>query len=434
MIGSFRLFLAASVVLSHLAGSTYLEHIGYYSVRSFFILSSYAMTAALHERYRFDAKSFWLNRFLRLGPTYLATCLLTFLAVLVFPLQSASFMPRWGFPATFADIVENLLVVPVVFLRSTQFIFIEPAWSLSVEIIMYGVLFLLVARSPAFAFYGFALGFYLHLDATLSARSFEQIYFSVSGPILSFSMGALAYFWGRQNAWRIPPFATILVLGLWMTNFLAEGVLAPAKYSIGAGFYFNILFSIPVVIALSQIKTGPALARIDRMLGDLSYPIYLVQWLGAFVGYMLFMSRAPRGWELFFASVAPILLIAGALAWLQSRFVEPLRSKIRPDRAEAWAGAMQPAEEKHEVTATVGFACAIARPLLRQHVGGCQERRWPLSTAIIWPATLRSSEDLAPPRPRSNSLGHMLVKPSTWSAATSAASATAPPPSFGSDI
>ncbi|MBU6527830.1 acyltransferase [Methylocystis sp. MJC1] len=303
------------------------------------------MTAALHECYRFDAKSFWLNRFLRLGPTYLAACLLTFVAVAIFPLQSASFMPRWGFPATFADIVENLLVVPIVFFRANQFIFIEPAWSLSVEIIMYGVLFLLVARSPAFAFYGFALGFYLHLVATLRALSFDQIYFSVDGAVMGFSIGALAYFWRRQSALCIPPLAAVLALGLWMINFFAEGVLAPANYAIGAGFYFNILLTTPVVVALAEMKTGPILTRVDRLHGDLSYPIYLVQWLGGFAGYMLLASPAIRGWELFFASVAPILLIAGALSWLQGVFVEPLRSTIRQGATEARAGAaMQPAE------------------------------------------------------------------------------------------
>lgn len=344
MTGSFRFFLALSVVISHLSGPSYCEHIGYYSVRSFFILSSYAMTAALHERYRFDAKSFWLNRFLRLGPTYVAACLLTFLAVEIFPLQSASFMPRWGFPATFADIVQNLLVIPIIFFGPDQFIFIEPAWSLSIEIMMYGVLFLLVARSPAFAFCGFALGFYLHLVATLNATPFDQIYFSVNGPIMSFAIGALAYFWRRQSKSPIPPVVAVLTGGLWMVNFFAEGVLAPTNYPMGAGFYFNIVLTTPLVVALSEIKTGPVLARMDRLLGDLSYPIYLVQWLGGFAGYMLLTSPALRGWELLFASIAPILLIAGALAWLQSLYVEPLRTKIRQGPTEARAGALLPAE------------------------------------------------------------------------------------------
>ncbi|WP_349362185.1 acyltransferase [Methylocystis sp. JR02] len=345
MTGSLRFFLALSVVFSHLSGASYCKHIGYYSVGSFFILSSYAMTAALHERYRFDAKSFWLSRLLRLGPTYLSACLLTFLAVEIFPLQSASFMPRWGFPPTFADIVQNILVIPIIFFRADQFIFIEPAWSLSIEIMMYGALFLLLARGPAFAFFGFALGIYLHLVATLNDVPFDRIYFSVNGPIMSFSVGALAYFWRRQSTLRIPPLAAVLALGLWMTNFFAEAALAPANYPVRAGFYLNIFLTIPVVVALSELKTGPVLARVDRLLGDLSYPIYLVQWLGGFAGYMLFASPAMRGWELFFASVAPILLISGALSWLQGLVVEPLRSKIREGATEARVGAaMQPAE------------------------------------------------------------------------------------------
>lgn len=329
MTGAFRFFIASIVVVSHLINTHFHLHLGYYAVRAFFILSSFAMTAALHEHYRFDGVRFWSNRFLRLAPTYLAVCALTSLTIQIVPEQAAQFMPRWAHQATFGDVMGNIAIVPIVFLGPDRLIFIEPAWSLAVEIVMYAALFLFVARNAAFAFYGFLLGFYFHLVGTLHDAPFEQIYFSVEGAIMSFSIGALAYFWTRQNARQITPALACLVLAAWLVNLFAEGALAPIDYPRRAGFYVNVLLSTLVCIALPSLKMTPRLRRIDGFLGDLSYPVFLVQWLGGFVGFMLLSGAALRGWSLLAAAALPILLIAAALGWLQRRYVEPLRGRIR---------------------------------------------------------------------------------------------------------
>ncbi|WP_424361986.1 acyltransferase family protein [Methylocystis parvus] len=331
MTGLLRFFLAAIVVASHLINTHFYLHLGYYAVRAFFILSSFAMTAALHEHYRFDGARFWSNRFLKLAPTYFVVCALTSLAIGLFPQQAAYFMPRWAHQASLSDLIGNIAIVPIVFLGADRLIFIEPAWSLAVEIVMYAALFLFVARNAAFAFYGFALGFCFHLVATLSDAPFEQIYFSIEGAILSFSIGALAYFWSRQNSREIRPAAAFFVLTAWLVNLFAEGALAPIDYPRQAGFYVNILLSTLLCIALTSLKAPPKLRRIDGFLGDLSYPVFLVQWLGGFVGFMLLSGAALRGWTLLAAAVTPILLIAAALASLQRRYVEPLRGRIRRD-------------------------------------------------------------------------------------------------------
>jgi peptidoglycan/LPS O-acetylase OafA/YrhL len=146
MPGAFRCFLAMSVVLSHCVDTAYCHHLGYYAVRAFFVLSGFAITTALNEVYGFDGKRFWTNRFLRLAPPYLAVCLLTALAIRYSPAEAARFMPRWAFPATTGEIAENLIIVPLAF-GGLQFRYIEPAWSLGVEIIMYALLWIGMARS-----------------------------------------------------------------------------------------------------------------------------------------------------------------------------------------------------------------------------------------------------------------------------------------------
>lgn len=362
MTGSLRFFLASVVVISHLINTQFYLHLGYYAVRAFFILSSSAMTAALHEHYRFDGARFWSNRFLKLAPTYFAVCALTSLAIGLFPQQAAYFMPRWAHQASLSDVIENIAIVPIVFLGADRLIFIEPAWSLAVEIVMYAALFLFVARNAGFAFYGFALGFYFHLLASLSDAPFEQVYFSVEGAMLSFSIGALAYFWSRQTAREITPAAACLALAAWLVNLFAEGTLAPIDYPRQAGFYVNVLLSTLVCIALPSLKAPPKLRRVDGLLRDLSYPVFLVQWLGGFIGFLLLSGAELRGWSLLMAAVLPILLIAAALGWLQRRFVEPLRRRIRRGDITGFALAPTTAPAGAPLSSTALAALPLAEP------------------------------------------------------------------------
>jgi len=85
VFGVLRFLLAYLVILSHLVGTDYVAHFGFYAVRGFFVISGLLMTAALNEAYAFDARRFWLNRALRLLPPYYLVCLLTLVAIAVAP-------------------------------------------------------------------------------------------------------------------------------------------------------------------------------------------------------------------------------------------------------------------------------------------------------------------------------------------------------------
>ena len=76
MFGTLRFLLAYLVILSHLVGSDYVVHFGFYAVRGFFVISGLLMTAALNEAYGFDGLRFWVNRALRLLPPYYLVCAL----------------------------------------------------------------------------------------------------------------------------------------------------------------------------------------------------------------------------------------------------------------------------------------------------------------------------------------------------------------------
>src|SRR5262249_28113272 len=117
MFGLLRFLLSSLVVLSHLSGSIYAMHFGYYAVRAFFVVSGFLMTAALNEVYRFDGVRFWTSRLLRLLPLYYLVCLFTLAVLAQFPVESEQFHLRWRINDTLAawelDGVMNLMVLPL---------------------------------------------------------------------------------------------------------------------------------------------------------------------------------------------------------------------------------------------------------------------------------------------------------------------------------
>ena len=96
MLGMLRFLLAYLVVLSHLVGSEYMSHFGFYAVRGFFVISGFIMTLTLNETYAFDGARFWANRALRLLPPFYLVSLATLAAVFILPQQAADFLKFWA--------------------------------------------------------------------------------------------------------------------------------------------------------------------------------------------------------------------------------------------------------------------------------------------------------------------------------------------------
>src|SRR5262249_32683113 len=116
MFGLLRFLLSYLVILSHLTGSLYAEHFGYYAVHEFFVISGFLMTAALNEVYRFDGVRFWTNRLLRLLPLYYFVCVLTLAVIVILPTASEQYHIAWRHNDSVIEwmtqTIQNLLVIP----------------------------------------------------------------------------------------------------------------------------------------------------------------------------------------------------------------------------------------------------------------------------------------------------------------------------------
>jgi peptidoglycan/LPS O-acetylase OafA/YrhL len=344
--GTFRFVLALIVVFSHLAGSKYAAHMGFYAVRAFFVLSGYVMTCALNEVYGNDGLRFWSNRLLRLLPPYYAVCLATVLAVRLCPEHAAAFLPHWGFAMTSNEVAGNLLVEPLAF-TELKLRLIPPVWSVAIEIMMYFILYVGMGRSLRGALLCLACGVAVHSASLVMDAPFGERYFTPAAALFSFALGATLYFALREDAKPVDVKLGALATAAWAINLLAQGRLLPNGYALHAGFYVNTVLAALVVVFLSRLDPGPRLKDLDQALGHLSYPVFLCQWLGGFVAYLIWSGAPSRGWGLALGALPVILVLSAALALACQLFIEPLRARIRAAEplgpAPSWA-SRAPAE------------------------------------------------------------------------------------------
>ncbi|QIJ75666.1 acyltransferase [Methylobacterium sp. NI91] len=327
MSGALRLLLAAMVVLSHFAGDPYFKHFGYYSVRVFFILSGFAITAALNEIYAFDLKRFWANRALRLLPLYYLILMATLATVLALPAEAARFSRDWASP-NLRDIWLNLGLLPMMN-WAYPFRLVMPAWSIAVEILMYAYLSLGLARRKSYAVMLFGAAVAFHALTILGQDDWDTRYFDSHSAFLDFAIGALIYFWRKESMPRVSYRAILPLLMLWAANMVGGGWILSDDYVRLEGFYLNSLVGAALVAAIADWRPAAAWRVVDGYLGELAYPAFLCHWQAGFAVALAFFEPDARGTGFACAAILASLAMAVFMAALNERWIEPLRRTIR---------------------------------------------------------------------------------------------------------
>ncbi len=261
--GAFRLFLAALVVVQHLSRA----RIGLTAVMVFFILSGFWVSRICQEKFLVCDRPVWqfyLSRFMRLWPAYVAAVLL---AVLLARLAGAPFDPR--------DLNGLALFGTATLQRDP----LGVSWSLDIEAQFYLMLPLLMLVGARFGLAGLIVATGLGLSLGWWLFAGFRIWTALQYLPL-FLAGLLIW---RQD-WRPKGGPALLSVAL----FLAAGA---AFYQIDAARGLVVVAPMPrpwqlmgaMVWALLLIPFVAWNVRQrggghDRILGDLSYSLYLTHY------------------------------------------------------------------------------------------------------------------------------------------------------------
>jgi len=287
--GAFRLVLAACVVLQHIhpvlpraivEQEQQLE-LGTLGVYMFFMASGYIITEAITRVYSDRPWAFIANRAIRILPPVLLIVTLTAIMWAVFIAQGDHISVR-AITLIGASVAR---LFPVIASRITsEYEILGVMWALRVEFTFYLLCFLVLFAVPylttvqrqSVALIGgtFLLGLLFAYDCTRAAPSMLRF-------IPYFLCGTCLYL---ASSLQVRPLARIagVIAAVAFVGILIEQGLKPPIHET-AGFTRDRLAQTVIMVllialftALSFIRIGGRLARFDRLLGDLSYPLYVV--------------------------------------------------------------------------------------------------------------------------------------------------------------
>lgn len=334
MFGTYRTVLALFVVVQHLGGYS---DIGNYAVFGFYVISGFLMTLIMHESYGYTSKgisAYALNRVLRIYPIYWISILLSLTLIGVFGSDvSSAYHHAILFPSNISDMLKNLFLF---FPTLDSIRLTPPSWALTVELFFYILIGLGLSknRNIVYSWFFFSLGY--HVVNQIFCLGWDS-YFTLIAASLPFSTGALIYHIKDriQIVKRMPKslarsFPVLLVAAIgfnWIVAYLRSDLSS-------VHYYINYSLCSIVVLSLAQTRDLPFInGRLDKLLGDLSYPIYLIHYqVGLLVMLLLNeigFSVARPSTFLLVVSTPCIIVVAWIMTITLERPIEVMRSVVK---------------------------------------------------------------------------------------------------------
>lgn len=264
-MGTYRLFLAILVVLSHLQVTAFGLDVGVEATISFFLLSGFVMTALIRKSYETTDRVglFFIDRLMRLYPQYFLYVVATLAFVALAHPTSAYLQDITSF-----KVFLNFLMVPMGFFEFglVNCMLIVPAWTLGLECTFY-------LMAP------YLLIYHLRLAAAIvSALIFAAAYFAIidtnlwgyrllPGTLFIFLTGSLMH--DRKSAAR-----NVVLLLAWLVALgmlLAIPHIAQTQKLWNPEVLTGFVVGLPAVVILSRLRSG----KLDAALGNLSYGVFL---------------------------------------------------------------------------------------------------------------------------------------------------------------
>ncbi|WP_347556208.1 acyltransferase [Robbsia sp. KACC 23696] len=317
-MGIYRLLLAIMVLLSHL-GIVILGHNqGISAVVSFFMISGFSMTALIQRNYNAPTRiyAFYVDRVMRLFPQFIFYMLATTVLILLVKPESP-FLSG----ITMGKAVLNYAMLPLNFymLGFGDALLMPQAWSLGLEACFYiSIPVLLIFQLELLAFI-ISVGIFVLACFNVINPDFFG-YRLLPGTLFMFLIGS--FFYKRQNFIRTILLAVsyVLSIGFFLSlTYHAGSKISPAVHDVLVG----IIVGLPIVAWLTKMKLG----KIDFMLGNLSYGVFLNHF------FLIWSFRAfgiePHGFLRVSALIALSIALALITFWFIERPVIQYRRRIR---------------------------------------------------------------------------------------------------------
>lgn len=351
MLGILRFFLASCVIVFHLTAQV--PNIGQLSVNFFYVISGYLITLILNETYHFKFKEFAINRFLRLYPTYYVFAIIS---IIIYStpfsgVTSSSFHSSWLGGQQPFDVLGNLFIFPWAFLSDQsvlsipgilyseipRFRLIPSTWSIGVEIVCYAILFVFSSRRFFFALLSFLVATIYHLTIHKYGLNSGYSYYPFMAAMLPFSIGIIGYYISKKIEQR-----KRLTLSIWhqLITLLTVIFLFTSNWiwSVGSddfynstSYYANNLIGLFAIMALHGSSLTGKLKSISKFLGDLSYPMFLVQYVAGYIGWQLLgRPDGVRGWDVFISGYLVSLILSVSIILIIDKPIQKIRARIRP--------------------------------------------------------------------------------------------------------
>jgi peptidoglycan/LPS O-acetylase OafA/YrhL len=344
-MGTWRLVLAWLVVADHTTGlrdiSTNIE-IGRVAVTTFFFISGFLMPLTFDTHYRAygflaGSRKFYVNRFLRIYPIYWASLAVTMLAVLFYGPTLLEHATAFGDLSRIGTYLSNVLLLGLNQTRiwGGDFRFNPPAWTLDVEL-QYYILVPFILWAAAY-FRRWAAVVLAALGGTsayllLRPAGLVEVDRSLLAWASFFLLGYVFYLsptlqsLALRKRWIIP---AIVVLAL-VARFSRSPNVA----------ILSVTLACMIVSAyLLVLQQNRGFGALDRLLGDLSYPTYILHWICVQLIMYWLGDNFTRGGAVARFSTLLVLnvLISTLVAYASLRTIgepiEMLRRKIRDGRA-----------------------------------------------------------------------------------------------------
>lgn len=340
-MGPVRLFLALLVMLHHVI---HLPLTGVHAVHVFYLMSGYLMTHVVAETYGTTHKGFlifWFNRALRLFPGYWLSLLIGFGVLwLVGDSFARGMQDKVYMPATAAEWLQNAVMVYPSFWPNEVVPRIAPqSWAICVELVFYAVISLGAAQTKRRVLIWLALSMAYIAYWTLGGYHTKAwSYFSIGAGSLPFAVGALLYhergavlaaIHGRERQWLGAGFALFwgFIALRWGMNKTGLNALAHVVLPLNV---VPAAIITAAVMAPANVFISP---RIDRLAGDLSYPIYISHFTFGMLSIWLLgyenTELGARGFAALPLCFAMTLAFSLAVVFWVDRPLNRLRHRVR---------------------------------------------------------------------------------------------------------